>query len=175
MSRKNRPADQQAPYLRGCNLRELSHCPTATAPNMAIRGSAPREPAYYPTATSPAPAVIGHVPREPTRCPTVAPPNPAVAGHVLREPARCPTATSPNPPLQAATCENRPIAQQSRPIIAHVGPWTNTMTRQWEKLSTSEKVGFSRFFSFRHANRPFSDHRTKKHHPHKPNDLSSLS
>lgn len=102
-------------------------------------------------------------------------PNPAVAGHVLREPARCPTATSPNPPLRAATCENRPIAQQSRPIIAHVGPWTNTMTRQWEKLSTSEKVGFSRFFSFRHANRPFSDHRTKKHHPHKPNDLSSLS
>ena len=154
VSRKNRPADQQAPYLRGCNLRELSHCPTATAPNMAIRGSAPREPAYYPTATSPAPAVIGHVPREPTRCSTVAPPTPS---------------------LQAATCENRPIAQQSRPIIAHVGPWTNTMTRQWEKLSTSEKVGFSRFFSFRHANRPFSDHRTKKHHPHKPNDLSSLS
>lgn len=94
MSCKNRPADQQAPYLRGCNLRELSHCPTATAPNMAIRGSAPREPAHYPTATSPAPAVIGHVPREPTRCPTVAP-----------QPL----------PLRAVPCENRPITQQPQP------------------------------------------------------------
>lgn len=147
-----------------------SHAPVPNSGSRILR-----ESFRCPTATSPTPAVIGHVPREPTRCSTVAPPNPAVAGHVLREPARCPTATSPNPPLQAATCENRPIAQQSRPIIAHVGPWTNTMTRQWEKLSTSEKVGFSRFFSFRHANRPFSDHRTKKHHPHKPNDLSSLS
>ena len=125
--------------------------------------SAARQPCPSPQLRKPYPARTvplsdGCAPK-PCRCRpcparTGSLPEPAVAGRHLREPA---------------------IAQQSRPIIAHVGPWTNTMTRQWEKLSTSEKVGFSRFFSFRHANRPFSDHRTKKHHPHKPNDLSSLS
>lgn len=149
--------------------------PDGHSPEHGHQGQRPARTGPLPDNHAPVPNSGSRILREPSHCPTVAPPNPAVAGHVLREPARCPTATSPNPPLQAATCENRPIAQQSRPIIAHVGPWTNTMTRQWEKLSTSEKVGFSRFFSFRHANRPFSDHRTKKHHPHKPNDLSSLS